>query len=78
MNSSPALQTDTAAPPRVQRAMPAWTYNHPQMTRLEQERILAPSWQIICHVNSIPNPGDFITLEEHRARNAARRAALRK
>jgi len=63
VNSSPALQTDTAAPPRVQRAMPAWTYNHPQMTRLEQERILAPSWQIICHVNSIPNPGDFITLD---------------
>ena len=43
--------------------MPAWTYNHPEMTRLEQERILMPSWQIVCHVNSIPNAGDYITLD---------------
>jgi len=35
--------TMSAAP----RALPAWTYNHPQMTRLEYERILRPSWQNI-------------------------------
>jgi phenylpropionate dioxygenase-like ring-hydroxylating dioxygenase large terminal subunit len=33
------------------------------MTRLEYERLLKPSWQIVCHVNSIPAPGDFITLD---------------
>ncbi len=33
------------------------------MTRLEYERILKPSWQIVCHVNSIPNPGDFVAVE---------------
>jgi phenylpropionate dioxygenase-like ring-hydroxylating dioxygenase large terminal subunit len=33
------------------------------MTRLEYERILKPSWQIVCHINSIPAPGDFITLD---------------
>jgi phenylpropionate dioxygenase-like ring-hydroxylating dioxygenase large terminal subunit len=41
------------------RALPAWTYSHPEMTRLEYERILKPSWQIVCHVNSIPNAGDY-------------------
>jgi phenylpropionate dioxygenase-like ring-hydroxylating dioxygenase large terminal subunit len=63
VNSSAVVQADIAAAPRVRRAMPAWTYNHPQMTRLEQERILLPSWQIVCHINSIPNAGDFITLD---------------
>ena len=66
MNSSPAASAESArclARPRMRRAMPAWTYDHAQMTRLEQERILVPSWQIVCHVNSIPKPGDFITLD---------------
>ena len=45
------------------RALPAWTYSHPEMTRLEHERILKPSWQIVCHVNSIPNPGDYTAVE---------------
>jgi phenylpropionate dioxygenase-like ring-hydroxylating dioxygenase large terminal subunit len=45
------------------RALPAWTYSHPEMTRLEYERILKPSWQIVCHVNSIANPGDFVAVE---------------
>lgn len=61
--NSPALQTLQAAPTPLARALPAWAYNHPQMTRLEYERILKPSWQIVCHVNSIPAPGDFITLD---------------
>ena len=64
MNASAAtVPAASIVPARIQRAMPAWTYDHPQMTRLEQERILTPSWQIVCHVNSIPAPGDFITLD---------------
>ncbi len=61
--NSPALNTFQAAPIPLPRALPAWAYNHPEMTRLEYERIFKPSWQIVCHVNSIPNPGDFVTLE---------------
>jgi phenylpropionate dioxygenase-like ring-hydroxylating dioxygenase large terminal subunit len=45
------------------RALPAWVYDHPEMTGLEYQRILKPSWQVICHISSIPRPGDFITLE---------------
>lgn len=43
------------------RGIPPWTYDHPGMTRLEHQRILLPSWQIACHVSTIPNPGDYIT-----------------
>jgi phenylpropionate dioxygenase-like ring-hydroxylating dioxygenase large terminal subunit len=52
-----------SATPAMARALPAWVYNHPEMTRLECERILRPSWQIVCHVSSIPRAGDFMTLD---------------
>ena len=45
------------------RALPAWVYNHPDMTRLEIERVLRPSWQIACHINSLPRAGDFLTVD---------------
>jgi phenylpropionate dioxygenase-like ring-hydroxylating dioxygenase large terminal subunit len=55
-----ALRTASAPLPR---ALPAWVYGHPELTRLEHERILLPSWQIVCHVNSIPNAGDYETFD---------------
>jgi phenylpropionate dioxygenase-like ring-hydroxylating dioxygenase large terminal subunit len=58
-----ALAARAPEAPRPARALPAWVYNHPEMTRLEYARILRPSWQVVCHVNSIPNPGDFVTLD---------------
>jgi phenylpropionate dioxygenase-like ring-hydroxylating dioxygenase large terminal subunit len=51
--------TDTALP----RALPAWVYNHAELNRLEMERVLLPSWQIVCHVGSVPNPGDYVTFD---------------
>jgi phenylpropionate dioxygenase-like ring-hydroxylating dioxygenase large terminal subunit len=45
------------------RALPPWVYSHPEMTRLEFERILKPSWQIACHVNSVPGKGDYLAFE---------------
>lgn len=44
-------------------ALPAWVYNNSEMTRLEHERILMPSWQIVCHVNSIAKTGDYETFD---------------
>ena len=43
--------------------MPAWIYNHPEMTRLEIERILLPSWQMLCHVSQLRQAGDYVTLD---------------
>jgi phenylpropionate dioxygenase-like ring-hydroxylating dioxygenase large terminal subunit len=45
------------------RALPAWVYSNSELSRLEMERILMPSWQIVCHVNSIPNTGDYETFD---------------
>jgi len=44
-------------------ALPAWVYNNAELNRLELERILLPSWQIVCHVNSIPKAGDYETFD---------------
>ena len=51
------------APTTAPHSLPAWVYNHPEMTRLELERILKPSWQIACHVSQIPSAGDYVTFE---------------
>jgi len=65
MNSLSTAHLDTVSdtPTRPAHALPAWVYNHPELTRLEIERILKPSWQIVCHVNSIPKPGDYETFD---------------
>ena len=47
----------------IAKGLPAWVYNHPEMTRLEIERILKPSWQIACHTSQIPSAGDYVTFE---------------
>jgi phenylpropionate dioxygenase-like ring-hydroxylating dioxygenase large terminal subunit len=61
--NAPAVRPVEAAPAPIARALPAWVYNHPDMTRLEYERLLKPSWQIVCHVSSLARSGDFVTLD---------------
>ena len=61
--SNTAASTPASPGSAVPRALPAWVYNHPEMTRLEYERIVRPSWQIVCHVSSIPASGDYVALD---------------
>jgi carnitine monooxygenase subunit len=61
--NSPATQSADATLGGTPRSLPAWVYNHPEMTRLEFERILKPSWQIACHVSQIADAGDYVTFE---------------
>jgi phenylpropionate dioxygenase-like ring-hydroxylating dioxygenase large terminal subunit len=58
-----AARAAEAPPLSAPRAMPAWVYNHPELTRLEYERLIKPSWQIVCHVSSIASAGDYVTLD---------------
>ena len=44
-------------------SLPSWIYFDPEFHALERERVFRPSWQVICHVNDIPKPGDFQTLD---------------
>src|ERR1700737_2859042 len=62
MKTTAARPVETIAA-AVPRALPAWAYSHPEMTRLEYERLLKPSWQIVCHVSSVAAPGDYCTLD---------------
>jgi phenylpropionate dioxygenase-like ring-hydroxylating dioxygenase large terminal subunit len=61
MNSAP--RQVKARPGAAPHALPAWVYNHPEMTRLEYERILKPSWQIAGHLSQIPDSGDYVTFD---------------
>ncbi|HEX4243130.1 MAG TPA: aromatic ring-hydroxylating dioxygenase subunit alpha [Steroidobacteraceae bacterium] len=63
MTNVTAAKRAPEAAGKLPRALPAWVYNHPDLSRLEHERILMPSWQIVCHVNSIPKSGDFVTFD---------------
>src|SRR5690242_16451250 len=61
--STAAVRPADGSPATTSRSLPAWVYNHPEMTRLEHERILKPSWHIACHISQIPHAGDFVTFE---------------
>jgi len=57
----------TSLPPRQQESqphgLPPWVYRHPELMKIEIERILRPSWQIVCHISQIKKTGDFVTFE---------------
>jgi len=63
MSPATAVQAADHAAGAAPHAMPAWIYGHPQLTKLEIDRILKPSWQIACHTSSIPKAGDYVTLQ---------------
>src|SRR5271167_1308753 len=63
MNSASIAKPDPQKPVELPHALPAWVYNNAVVTRLELQRVLLPSWQIVCHVNSIPEAGDYATFD---------------
>ena len=48
--------------PGPAKSLPAWTYSDPDFLQLELERVLMPSWQIVCHQNDLPRVGDYRVL----------------
>src|ERR1700736_705280 len=44
-------------------SLPGWIYRDADFLEAEKERVFATSWQIVCHSNDIPNPGDYHTLD---------------
>ncbi|MDB6085039.1 MAG: aromatic ring-hydroxylating dioxygenase subunit alpha [Gammaproteobacteria bacterium] len=44
-------------------SLPSWIYRDHDFLEAERERVFAPSWQVICHLNDIPHPGDYHTLD---------------
>jgi phenylpropionate dioxygenase-like ring-hydroxylating dioxygenase large terminal subunit len=44
-------------------SLPGWIYRDADFLEAEKERVFATSWQIVCHLNDIPNAGDYHTLD---------------
>lgn len=44
-------------------SLPAWIYRDPDFFAAEQRAVFRPSWQIVCHLSDVPNPGDYHTLD---------------
>lgn len=49
--------------PQADWGLPGWIYGDERFFKAEQDKVLRPSWQIVCHLNDIPKAGDFHTLE---------------
>ena len=59
--ASPALR-DTADPD-ADWSLPAWLYSDPEYFAVEMARLMRPSWQVVCHLGDIAEPGEFHTLD---------------
>ena len=53
----------TQADPDEYFGLPGWIPPDPRFFAGEKERILAPSWQVVCHLNNIPATGDFYVFD---------------
>lgn len=45
------------------QALPIWIYGDAALFALEVEHLIKPTWQFVCHVNEIPQPGNFTWLD---------------
>mgnify|MGYP001459105178 CR=1 FL=1 len=43
--------------------LPAWSYFSKEMLEEEKEHLFRRHWQLICHVNDIPEPGDYTAMD---------------
>ena len=44
-------------------SLPAWIYRDPGFFALEKERLFRTAWQVVCHINDVPEAGDYHTLD---------------
>jgi phenylpropionate dioxygenase-like ring-hydroxylating dioxygenase large terminal subunit len=44
-------------------SLPAWIYHDPEFFEVEKQSIFRACWQLVCHVNDIPNTGDYHLLD---------------
>lgn len=63
MNLASRAEPVAASDPDADWSLPSWLYTDPKYHAIETERVIRPSWQIVCHLNDIARPGDFHTIE---------------
>ncbi len=47
----------------ITESLPAWTYRDEGFFALEKVKLFRQAWQVVCHVNDLPAPGDYHTLD---------------
>lgn len=62
MTQLAAAPTRANADPDADFSLPAWIYRDPEFYRVEMDRVMRPAWQVVCHVNDLPQPGDYRVL----------------
>ncbi len=43
--------------------LPGWTYFSEELHEIEREEVFRKMWQLVCHVNDVPESGDFMTMD---------------
>jgi carnitine monooxygenase subunit len=56
-------QREAPHDPAEFQSLPGWLYHDAEFFAYEGERVFRRSWQVVCHVNDIPKPGDYVTFE---------------
>ena len=56
------IATDTPDPD-ADWSLPGWIYTDPEFHQLEIERIIRPSWQIVCHHSDLNQPGQWRSID---------------
>jgi carnitine monooxygenase subunit len=56
-------QGETQHDPEEFQSLPGWLYHDPEFFAYEAVRVFRASWQVVCHVNDIPNAGDYVTFD---------------
>lgn len=57
----PTSQSNSTPGPVL--GLPGWVYRDPQFFEREIEKVLLPSWQVVCHESDLPEPGDYQRLD---------------
>ena len=43
--------------------LPAWSFFNPELLEAEKELLFRAHWQMVCHVNDVPNAGDYFAVD---------------
>ena len=47
----------------MEHSLPAWIYSDPGFFERERQTVFRTAWQVVCHVNDVPQAGDYQTLD---------------
>ena len=77
MATEPLTSSAKSPDPDEYLSLPSWLYRDEEFFAHETERVFRPSWQIVCHVNDIPQGRRLSHVRFHRGvacRSARRRS----